>query len=199
MSENSRQATEQRKTRETSIELTVNLDGTGRCSTQTGIGFLDHMLELLARHGGFDLSVEASGDLDVDQHHTTEDVGIVLGRAFARALGPKRGIVRYADVRLPMEESLAAVALDISGRAMLVFNVQFPAQKIGVFDVELVREFWQAFCLNAGVNMHVDLVRGDNAHHVAEAVFKGCARALRAAVAIDPRFADSVPSTKGTL
>ena len=199
MSDAERRAVVERKTRETSISLELCLDGTGKSEVSTGVGFFDHMLELFARHGLFDLTCEATGDLQVDAHHTTEDVGIVLGKAFARALGAKRGIVRYADVRLPMEESLAAVALDISGRAMLVFNVQFPAQKIGVFDVELVREFWQAFCLNAGVNMHVDLVRGDNAHHVAEAVFKGCARALRAAVAIDPRFADSVPSTKGTL
>jgi imidazoleglycerol-phosphate dehydratase len=157
------------------------------------------MLELLARHAMFDLSVQAGGDLEVDDHHTTEDVGIVLGRAFAEALGEKRGICRFADARVPMEESLAEVAVDLSGRGLLVFDVQFPSQKVGQFDVELVQEFLHAFCSNAGVTMHVDMVRGANSHHVAECIFKGAARALRQAVAIDPRRGGEVPSTKGVL
>ena len=147
----------------------------------------------------FDLRCQASGDLEVDAHHTTEDVGIVLGQAFAEALGDKRGITRFADARVPMEDSLAAIALDLSGRGLLSYNVQFPAAKVGEFDVELVREFLHAFCANAGVTLHVDLVRGSNTHHVAESIFKGTARALRAAVAIDPRIAGDIPSTKGVL
>jgi imidazoleglycerol-phosphate dehydratase len=199
MNDNAREAAQERTTRETSIRIELNLDGSGRTETDTGVGFLDHMLELLGRHGGFDLVVKATGDLQVDAHHTTEDVGIVLGQAFAEALADKRGIRRYADVRVPMEESLAAVAVDISGRGGLVYNASFPAPKVGEFDVELVQEFWHAFCTNAGVSMHVDLVRGQNTHHIAEAIFKGAARALRAAVSRDERFGDQIPSTKGAL
>ena len=194
-----RTASKQRATRETSIEISLNLDGSGTGEYDTGVGFLDHMLELLGRHGGFDLTVKATGDLHVDAHHTTEDVGIVLGQVFAEALGDKRGITRYADVRLPMEESLAAVAVDISGRGGLFYNARFPAQKVGEFDVELVQEFWHSFCTNAGVSMHIDLIRGENTHHIAESIFKGAARALRTAVAVDPRFGDEIPSTKGAL
>jgi len=189
----------QRVTRETTISIEVNLDGTGRCEIDTGIGFLDHMLELMVRHGGFDLTCSATGDLHVDGHHTTEDVGIVLGKLFVEALGDKRGITRFACARLPMEDSLAAIALDISGRGLLVYNVEFPTPRVGEFDVELVQEFLHAFCLNAGLTLHVDLMRGSNSHHVAEAIFKGVARALRSAVAIDPRNADQIPSTKGML
>ncbi len=199
MSENERRAEVERKTRETAIRIALSLDGTGSAEISTGIGFLDHMLDLFARHGLFDLRCQASGDLEVDAHHTTEDVGIVLGQAFAEALGDKRGVTRFADARVPMEDSLAAVALDLSGRGLLNYNVQFPAAKVGEFDVELVREFLHAFCANAGVTLHVDLVRGSNTHHVAESIFKGTARALRAAVAIDPRTAGEIPSTKGVL
>jgi len=189
----------ERTTRETTISIELNLDGTGLCDICTGIGFLDHMLELMTRHGGFDLTCKATGDLHVDGHHTTEDVAIVLGKLFAEALGEKRGITRFASVRLPMEDSLAAVALDISGRGLLVYNVEFPTPRVGEFDVELVQEFLHAFCLNAAVTLHVDLVRGSNSHHIAEAIFKGAARALRAAVAIDPQNAGQIPSTKGML
>lgn len=199
MSENERRAVVERKTRETSIRIELSLDGTGLAEVSTGIGFLDHMLDLLARHGLFDLRCEASGDLEVDAHHTTEDLGITLGQAVAQALGDKRGITRFGDARVPMEDSLAAVALDVSGRGLLSYSVRFPAPKTGEFDVELVREFLHAFCLNAGVTMHVDLVRGSNTHHIAESIFKGTARALRTAVAIDPRAAGEIPSTKGVL
>lgn len=199
MDETAREASKSRTTSETSVEIRLNLDGSGTGETDTGVGFLDHMLELLGRHGGFDLEVKATGDLHVDAHHTVEDVGIVLGQVFAEALGEKRGIARYANVRLPMEESLVAVAVDISGRGGLVYDAEFPASRVGEFDLELVQEFWHSFCTNAGVSMHVDLVRGQNAHHIAEAIFKGVARALRAAVARDERLGDQIPSTKGTL
>ncbi len=189
----------QRTTNETTISIELNLDGSGQSDIATGIGFLDHMLELMTRHGGFDLTCKATGDLHVDGHHTTEDVAIVLGKLFAEALGDKRGITRFANVRLPMEDSLAAIALDISGRGLLVYNVEFPTPRVGEFDVELVQEFLHAFCLNAAMTLHVDLVRGSNSHHIAEAVFKGVARALRAAAAIDPRNAGQIPSTKGML
>jgi len=194
-----RQAVAERKTRETSVRIQLSLDGTGSSEVATGVAFLDHMLDLLTRHGLFDLRCQASGDLKVDAHHTTEDVGIVLGKAFAEALGDKRGISRFGDARVPMEESLAAVAVDVSGRGLLSYDVQFPSPKVGDFDVELVREFLHAFCLNAGVTMHVDMVRGNNSHHIAESIFKGAARALRAAVSMDPRAAGQVPSTKGVL
>jgi imidazoleglycerol-phosphate dehydratase len=177
----------------------VNLDGTGRADVATGIGFLDHMLDLLARHARFDISVKAKGDLHVDHHHTTEDVGIVLGQAVKQALGDMRGITRYADSHMPMDETLSRVAIDISGRPVLVFRVNFPRDKIGEFDVDLVREFFQAFATNAGVTLHVETLYGDNSHHVAESCFKGLARALRLAVAIDPAARDEVPSTKGSL
>jgi imidazoleglycerol-phosphate dehydratase len=188
-----------RATKETEVTLSVNLDGTGRAKISSGIGFLDHMLDLLARHARFDISVKAKGDLHVDHHHTTEDVGIVLGQAVKRALGDMRGITRYADVHMPMDETLSRVASDISGRPVLVFRVNFPRDKIGEFDVDLVREFFQAFATNAAVTLHVETLYGDNSHHVAESCFKGLARALRLAVAIDPAAKDEVPSTKGSL
>ena len=194
-----RQATISRRTGETEIELAIDLDGTGRTDIATGVGFLDHMLTLLARHSLIDLAVKASGDTHVDLHHTTEDVGIALGQAVAKALGDKRGITRYADVALPMDETLSRVAIDISGRPFLVFRTTFSAPKIGEFDSELVREWFQAFAINAGVTLHVETLYGDNNHHIAESCFKGLARVLRTAVAIDPRMADHVPSTKGTL
>jgi imidazoleglycerol-phosphate dehydratase len=194
-----RRAAVERKTRETEIRIELGLDGSGRSEVSTGIGFLDHMLELWARHGLFDLECRAKGDLHVDAHHTAEDVGIVLGQAFGKALGEKRGIARFADARVPMEASLAAVAVDISGRGLLSYDVTFPAQKIGEFDVELVREFLHAFCMNAAITVHVEVPRGDNSHHIAEAVFKAFARALRAAVEPDPRQGSQVPSTKGVL
>lgn len=199
MTRNPRIGKTERTTRETSISLRLALDGAGKSSIKTGVGFLNHMLELLARHARFDLDVQATGDTDVDAHHTTEDVGIVLGTAFAEALGDKKGITRFANARMPMQESLAEAAVDICGRAFLSFNVEFPTPKVGDFDVELVSEFLQAFVNNAGVTLHVDLIRGGNSHHIAEAVFKSLARALRSAVAIDPDAAGEVPSTKGAL
>ena len=188
-----------RKTKETEVEVAVDLDGGGSSSVATGIGFLDHMLDLLARHSRIDLRVKAKGDLHVDHHHTTEDVGIALGQALKQALGDMKGIARYADVHMPMDEALTRIALDISGRPFLVFDVKFVRAKIGPFDTELVREWFQAFAMNAGVTLHVATLYGGNDHHIAESCFKGLARALRAAVAIDPRAASEVPSTKGTL
>src|SRR5580692_1306953 len=194
-----RSATIKRKTKETDIAVTVNLDGTGISSVATGIGFFDHMLDLLARHSRIDISVKAKGDLHIDQHHTTEDVGIALGQALRQALGDMTGITRYADVHLPMDEALTRVALDISGRPFLVFKVEFGRAKIGEFDTALVQEWFQAFAVNAALTLHVTTLYGSNDHHIAESCFKGLARALRAAVAIDPRAAHEVPSTKGTL
>jgi imidazoleglycerol-phosphate dehydratase len=194
-----RKASLRRTTSETDIEVAVDLDGTGAAEIATGIGFLDHMLDLLARHGRIDLVVKAKGDLHIDYHHTAEDVGIALGQAVRRALGDMKGINRYADVHLPMDEALTRVALDISGRPFLVFRSNFANAKIGSFDVQLVREWFQAFAMNAGVTLHVETLYGDNDHHIAESCFKGLARALRAAVAIDPRAAGEVPSTKGRL
>ena len=188
-----------RATKETEVIMTVNLDGSGRAEIATGIGFLDHMLELLARHSRIDITVKAKGDLHVDQHHTTEDIGIVFGQAVKQALGDMRGITRYADVHMPMDEMLSRVALDISGRPVLVFRVAFPRDKIGEFDVDLVREFFQAFATNAGVTLHVETLYGDNSHHVAKSCFKGLARSLRAAVALDPAAKGEIPSTKGSL
>lgn len=188
-----------RETKETRVTLAVDLDGTGRTSVSTGVGFLDHMLDLLGRHARFDLDIKAVGDLHIDFHHTTEDVGIVLGQAVRKALGDMRGITRYADVLLPMDETLTRVAIDISGRPFLVFRTEFAAQKIGEFDTELVREFFQAFASNAGVTLHVETLYGLNAHHIAESCFKGLARVLRAAVAVDPAAAGEIPSTKGAL
>ncbi|WP_046861685.1 imidazoleglycerol-phosphate dehydratase HisB [Microvirga massiliensis] len=194
-----RAASVSRRTAETDISVEINLDGSGRAEVATGVGFLDHMLELLARHALIDLTVRAAGDLHVDQHHTTEDTGIALGQAFLKALGDKAGIARYADVHLPMDETLTRVALDISGRPFLVFRTSFPTEKIGAFDTELVREWFQAFAMNAGLTLHVETLYGENSHHIAESCFKGLARALRRAVATDPREAGRVPSTKGTL
>lgn len=188
-----------RETKETKVRLSVDLDGSGKVAVATGIGFLDHMLDLLGRHARFDLTIEAQGDLHIDFHHTAEDVGIVLGQAVRRALGEMRGVTRYADVHLPMDETLTRVALDISGRPFLVFRTSFPTQKIGEFDTELVREFFQAFASNAGITLHVETLYGENSHHIAESCFKGLARALRAAVAIDPAAAGEIPSTKGAL
>lgn len=187
-----------RDTRETQIRLELNLDGSGQGSWQTGVGFLDHMLELFARHGAFDLKVEAKGDLQVDQHHTVEDVGICLGQAVKQALGDKAGIRRYGHFTLPMEETLATTAIDLSGRYYLVFQADFDSPKIGDFDTELVEDFWQAFAANSLCNLHILIHYGRNSHHKSEAIFKSAARALRMAVESDPRMT-GVPSTKGTL
>ncbi len=187
-----------RQTAETNITLELNLDGTGRADVQTGVGFFDHMLTLLAKHGALDLTVRAQGDLHVDQHHTVEDTGICLGQAIKQALGNKAGIRRYGHFTLPMEETLATVALDLSGRYYLVFKAEFPTAKIGEFDSELVEDFWQALAANALMNLHVLVPYGRNSHHISEAIFKAAARALRMAIELDGRLTD-VPSTKGTL
>jgi imidazoleglycerol-phosphate dehydratase len=194
-----RKATVKRTTRETDVAVTVDLDGRGEAAIATGIGFLDHMLDLLARHSRIDMTVKAAGDLHIDHHHTTEDVGIALGQAVKQALGDMRGISRYADVHLPMDEALTRVAIDVSGRPFLVFKSAFARDKIGTFDTELVREWFQAFAMNAGITLHVETLYGVNDHHISESCFKGLARALRAAVALDPRAKDEVPSTKGSL
>jgi imidazoleglycerol-phosphate dehydratase len=194
-----RKASIERKTKETDITAEVNLDGTGVCDINTGVGFLDHMLAQLARHGLIDIAMRAKGDLHIDQHHTVEDCGIALGQAVAKALGDKRGIARYASVHLPMDEALTRVALDISGRPFLVWKVAFPTAKVGEMDTELFREWFQAFAQNAGVTLHVENLYGLNSHHIAETCYKGLARALRQAAAIDPALAGALPSTKGTL
>jgi imidazoleglycerol-phosphate dehydratase len=194
-----RTATLSRRTSETDISLTLDLDGSGQADIATGIGFLDHMLTALTRHGLFDLTVRAKGDLHIDFHHTTEDVGIVLGRAFAQALDDKRGITRFGHALVPMDEALAEAVIDISGRPFLVWNVGFERPKIGEMDTELFEEFFRALATNAAITLHVTRRAGHNAHHVAEACFKATARALRTAVAIDPRAADAIPSTKGAL
>ena len=188
-----------RTTKETDVDVAVNLDGTGASAIETGIGFFDHMLDLLARHSRIDIRVKALGDLHIDQHHTTEDVGIALGQALKQALGDMKGITRYADVHVPMDEALTRVALDISGRPFLVFKAEFGRDKVGTFDTELVQEWFQAFATNSGVTLHVATLYGTNDHHIAESCFKGLARVLRTAVAIDPRAAGEIPSTKGTL
>ncbi len=188
-----------RETAETTISLSLDLDGTGKTEINTGIGFLDHMLTLLGRHALIDMTITAKGDLHVDFHHTAEDVGIALGQAFREALGDKKGITRYADCLMPMDETLTRVALDISGRPFLVFRTSFPTPKIGEFDTELVREWFQAFAINAGVTLHVETLYGDNSHHIAESCYKGLARVLREAISYDARAKDRVPSTKGTL
>ncbi len=193
-----RTASIERKTAETQITLELNLDGSGDARVATGVGFLDHMLVLLAKHGAMDLTVDASGDVEVDDHHTVEDVGICLGMAVKDALGEKSGIRRYGHFTLPMEETLVTTALDLGGRAFFVFGVEFPTAKIGRFDSELVADFWQAFAANALCNLHVSLHHGRNSHHIAEAIFKATARALRAAASPDDRIT-GVPSTKGTL
>jgi len=194
-----RKASVKRTTKETDVAVAVDLDGSGAASIATGIGFLDHMLDLLARHSRIDLDIKAKGDLHVDQHHTTEDVGIALGQAIKKALGDMKGITRYADVHVPMDETLTRVAIDISGRPFLVFNVEFVRAKIGTFDTALVQEWFQALAVNAALTLHVATLYGSNDHHIAESCFKGLARALRTAIAIDPRAAHEVPSTKGTL
>ncbi len=194
----SRTARIERKTAETQIELELNLDGTGQSDIETGVGFLDHMLDLFTKHGALDLKIRAKGDLHVDQHHTVEDTGICLGRAILEALGDKAGIRRYGHFTLPMEETLVTVAIDFSGRYALAYNAPTPAAKIGDFDSELLEDFWQATAANSLCNLHVLMHYGRNSHHIAEAVFKASARALRMAVEADPRM-KGVPSTKGTL
>jgi imidazoleglycerol-phosphate dehydratase len=188
-----------RVTKETDIAVEVALDGRGDSNIATGIGFLDHMLDLLARHSRIDISVKAKGDLHIDHHHTTEDVGIALGQAVKQALGDMKGITRYADVHVPMDEALTRVAIDISGRPALVFKTEFVRDKVGTFDTELVQEWFQAFAMNSGMTLHVATLYGTNDHHIAESCFKGLARVLRAAVAIDPAAANEIPSTKGSL
>ncbi|MCS5631125.1 MAG: imidazoleglycerol-phosphate dehydratase HisB [Planctomycetota bacterium] len=188
-----------RKTAETDIQLSINLDGNGTSDIKSGVGFLDHMLDLFARHAVVDLTVRANGDLHVDQHHTVEDIGICLGQAVKEALGDKAGIRRYGHYTLPMEETLVSIAIDLSGRYAMVFNAEFPTSRIGEFDSELVEDFWQAFAANALCNFHVNLQYGRNSHHISEGIFKCTARAFRAAVEADPRMQGVVPSTKGTL
>jgi imidazoleglycerol-phosphate dehydratase len=194
-----REAEFRRDTAETKVRVRVALDGTGRRACRTGVGFFDHMLDQLARHSLIDIEVEATGDLNVDDHHTVEDVGIGLGRALAEALGDKRGVRRYGSCHLAMDDALVRAALDLSGRPFLVWNVDFPTPKIGSFDIELVREFFTAFAMNGALTLNVARLDGVNSHHIAEAAFKAVAQALRAAVEPDPRMADAVPSTKGTL
>lgn len=194
-----RTATITRKTAETDITVQMNLDGTGAYDNHTGIGFFDHMLDQLARHALIDMTINATGDLHIDDHHTVEDVGIALGQALTQALGDKRGIRRYGSCHLPMDDAQIRAALDLSGRPFLVWNVDLPTEKIGTFDTELVREFFQAFATHGGITLHVDKLHGCNSHHIAEAAFKAVARALRDAVEPDPRRADSIPSTKGML
>ncbi len=188
-----------RTTAETDITVEINLDGTGNYDNQTGVGFFDHMLDQLARHALIDVTVRAKGDLHIDDHHTVEDTGIALGQALTEALGDKRGIVRYGSCLLPMDDALVRAALDLSGRPYLVWHVDLPTPKIGAFDCELVREFFQAFSTHGGITLHVDALHGINSHHIAEAAFKAVARALRDAVETDPRKADAIPSTKGAL
>lgn len=188
-----------RTTAETAITLSLNLDGSGTSEIQSGIGFLDHMLTLFAKHGRFDLTLSCKGDTNVDDHHSAEDIGIALGEAFSAALGEKRGIVRYGSEILPMDEALVLCAVDLSGRSCLRYNAQIPSQKIGTFDTELIQEFFLAFTRKAGVTMHLRQLDGENSHHTAEAMFKAFGRALSQAVKIDPIYADEIPSTKGVL
>ena len=188
-----------RKTAETDIALSLNLDGSGKSDIRTGCGFLDHMLTLFARHGRFDLNVLCRGDVEVDFHHTTEDVGIVLGAAFGEALGDKRGIERYGDTVLPMDEALVLTAVDLSGRAYLGYGLEVPTEKVGSFDTELVQEFWMAFVRSAACTLHIRQLSGGNSHHIIEGAFKSAARSLKKAVLIDPVYADEIPSTKGVL
>ncbi len=194
-----RKASIERKTTETEIAASVSLDGTGAYDVKTGVGFLDHMLEQLARHSLIDIKLRAKGDLHIDFHHTTEDSGIALGQAVAKALGDRKGIRRYASLHLPMDETLTRAAIDVSGRPYLIWKVDFSRPKIGDFDTELVREWFQAFAMNAGVTLHVETLYGDNNHHIAESCFKALARSLREAIEIDPRQKDRIPSTKGSL
>ena len=194
-----REASISRHTAETKIEVTVNLDGTGTYDNQTGVGFFDHMLDQLARHSLIDLKVRTKGDLHIDDHHTVEDTGIAIGQALSKALGDKKGIRRYGNFHLAMDDTLVRAALDLSARPFLVWNVEFPTEKIGTFDTELVREFFQALSTHGGITLHVDRLHGLNSHHIAEAAFKAVARALREAVEPDPRMAGVLPSTKGAL
>jgi imidazoleglycerol-phosphate dehydratase len=194
-----RNARVERNTTETQIAVDLNIDGKGTYDIETGIGFLDHMLEQLSRHGLMDVTLRAKGDLHIDQHHTTEDSGIAIGMAFKKALGDRKGITRYAHAYIPMDETLSRVAIDISGRPYLVWNVKFDRDKIGEMDTELFKEWFQAFAFAAGVTLHVENLYGENNHHIIESCFKGLARAMRAAATIDPRAKDAVPSTKGTL
>jgi imidazoleglycerol-phosphate dehydratase len=194
-----RKADVSRKTKETEISVAVDLDGKGRSKISTGVGFFDHMLDQLSRHSLIDMTIEAKGDLHIDDHHTVEDTGIAIGQAIARALGERRGITRYASIDLAMDETLTGAAIDVSGRPFLVWNVEFSASKIGTFDTELVREFFQALAQNAGITLHVRNYYGVNNHHIAETCFKAVARALRVAVEPDPRQEGAIPSTKGTL
>lgn len=195
----SRRASIERKTNETNISVSVNLDGTGQSDIATGVGFFDHMLDQLARHSLIDMNISADGDLHIDDHHTVEDVGIAIGQALLKALGDRKGITRYASLDLVMDECMTKAAIDISGRPFLVWDVAFTADKIGTFDTELVREFFQALSQNSGMTLHMKNYYGANSHHIAETCFKSVARVLRAACEIDQRQADSVPSTKGTL
>jgi imidazoleglycerol-phosphate dehydratase len=194
-----RKATVTRKTTETGVTATVNLDGTGTYDIKTGVGFFDHMMEQLARHSLIDIKLEAKGDLHIDDHHTVEDCGIALGQAISQSLGDRKGIRRYASCDLPMDETLTRVAIDVSGRPFLIFKCEYPTNKIGTFDTELVREWFQAFAMNAGITLHLENVYGLNSHHIAESSFKALARSLRVALEIDSRQADRIPSTKGTL
>jgi imidazoleglycerol-phosphate dehydratase len=194
-----RKAEVKRETKETQVSVSLDLDGSGKHDVASGIGFLDHMLEQLARHGQIDLELRAEGDLHIDMHHTAEDVCIVIGQAVARALGDRRGIRRFSSVHLAMDEALTRVVIDVSGRPYLVWKVALPSAKLGDFDTELVREWFHAFAQNAGITLHVETLYGDNTHHIVETCFKGLARALREAIAIDERAPDAVPSTKGTL
>ncbi|WP_120498291.1 imidazoleglycerol-phosphate dehydratase HisB [Kiloniella sp. EL199] len=194
-----RQASIERNTNETQITTTINLDGSGKYDVETGVGFLDHMIEQLSRHSLMDITLRAKGDLHIDFHHTAEDVGIALGQAFKQALGDRKGIRRYGSCLLPMDEALSRVALDLSNRPYLVWNVTFDRDKIGDMDTELFREWFQAFAFNAGMTLHVDQIHGFNNHHIIEACFKALARSIREAIEIDPRKADEVPSTKGVL
>ncbi|MBQ0070834.1 MAG: imidazoleglycerol-phosphate dehydratase HisB [Spirochaetales bacterium] len=194
-----REAVVNRKTGETDVKISLCLDGTGEGTIKTGVGFMDHMLELFKRHGRFNLSVSCVGDTQVDDHHSTEDIGIALGEAFRIALGDKKGIKRYGDIMLPMDEALVLAAVDVSGRGMLVYNASFPTEKIGTFDTELFEDFFLSFASNAGLTLHIKELDGRNSHHIAEAMFKGVARAMRQAVSIDEDAKDEIPSTKGVL
>ncbi|MEY2333493.1 imidazoleglycerol-phosphate dehydratase HisB [Acidithiobacillus ferrianus] len=196
---NPRQAEVERNTLETQIHVALNLDGSGQADLRTGLPFLDHMIHQIARHGLFDLRIQAHGDLDIDAHHTVEDIGITLGQTFARAVGDKAGIQRYGHAYVPLDEALSRAVVDLSGRPGLVFAVEFPRAQVGGFDVDLFHEFFQGFVNHAQVTLHLDTLRGNNTHHVAETLFKACGRALRMAAAPDPRMANTVPSTKGTL
>ncbi|MBP0985562.1 MAG: imidazoleglycerol-phosphate dehydratase HisB [Oscillospiraceae bacterium] len=194
-----RNSTITRKTAETDIELILDLDGTGKSEVSSGVGFLDHMLTLFSKHGGFDLKLSCKGDTYVDDHHSVEDIGIVLGRAFAEALGEKRGIRRYGNMILPMDEALILTAVDLSGRGFLAYDLKIPTEKVGTFDTELVEEFFRAFAVNGGITLHIRSLAGSNSHHIIEGAFKSAARSLREAVSSDGSDPDAVPSTKGVL